>query len=129
MTAAVLDLLKSYCLGAMVITPPVASLCRALGVLPSPGEGPSEAFMNSGWLRVTAHGTGVRSSSCSCMVYFPSDPGYKETARMLVEAGLGLLDREGRLPRTAGGILTPAAALGDQMAERLVATGTVVART
>jgi len=50
------------------------------------------------------------------------DPGYDETARMLGETALGLLDDEvGELT----GVVTPAVALGDALRARLVSQGQV----
>lgn len=57
-------------------------------------------------------------------VYFPLDPGYRETGRMLVESGLSLALEADRLPRK-GGVLTPASGLGDVLVKRLSETGCV----
>jgi len=49
------------------------------------------------------------------------DPGYKATARMVVEAALcGALERSAC---AAGGVLTPAAAFGMTLVERLRKSG------
>ena len=54
-----------------------------------------------------------------------SDPGYKDTARMLVEAGLSLaLPSERPLKNAEGGVYTPAACQGEVLLDRLLATGT-----
>jgi saccharopine dehydrogenase (NAD+, L-glutamate forming) len=50
------------------------------------------------------------------------DPGYTETAKMLAESALCLAVDRDALPR-AGGVLTPAAAFGDRLIERLRAAG------
>ena len=55
--------------------------------------------------------------------YLPSyAPGYKDTARMCVEAALALVD----LPKAQkpGGVYSPAAACAEGLFERLLATGT-----
>lgn len=54
------------------------------------------------------------------------DPGYAATARMLVESALCLAHDFDRLPALAkaGGFLTPAAAFGEVLVERLEKTGT-----
>ena len=50
------------------------------------------------------------------------DPGYGETSKMLAEASLTLALDQGRLPERFG-VLTPAAAMGDVLLERLQAAG------
>jgi len=95
---------------------------RALGWLPKPGEGPSEAEMAKGFLRVTGRAQGERGGSATATLTFPTDPGYKDTARMAIEAGLALALEGGRCAR-AGGVLTPAACQGEVLLERLLETG------
>lgn len=41
-------------------------------------------------MQVTALATGDKGSTAIAVMYFPTDPGYRDTARMLVEAGLVL---------------------------------------
>ena len=60
-----------------------------------------------GFLKVTSFAKGSNGSMVKGMFYFPHDPGYRDTARMLVEAGLVLLLQENKL-KCAGGIHTPA---------------------
>lgn len=36
---------------------------------------------------MTAIGTGSNGSKAKSVFYFPTDPGYRDTARMLVESG------------------------------------------
>ena len=50
------------------------------------------------------------------------DPGYAATSVMLGESALALALDEHRLP-DGGGVLTPATALGDVLADRLIAAG------
>ena len=58
------------------------------------------------------------------MMYFPTDPGYRDTARMLVESGLcfAIADQEQQI-KVGGGLYTPAACQGDVLLNRLVSTG------
>lgn len=56
------------------------------------------------------------------MIYFPTDPGYRDTARMLVESGL-VLALDGDKLKVGGGCYTPAACQGEILIDRLVATG------
>jgi len=111
-------------LGTIIVTPPLKWLCLKLGVIPSPGEGPSVKFMDSGYLRVSALGKGKKAggTTLKSTFYFPQDPGYRDTARMLAESGL-LLALENEKTCKQGGVLTPAAALGTGLTDRLVATG------
>jgi short subunit dehydrogenase-like uncharacterized protein len=53
------------------------------------------------------------------------DPGYQATAVMLGESGLALALDHDRLPRTAG-VLTPATAMGDALADRLRKAGLTI---
>ena len=57
------------------------------------------------------------------MIYFPTDPGYRDTARMLVESGLVLALQLDQV-KAGGGVYTPAACQGTMLLDRLVATGT-----
>ena len=64
-------------------------------------------------------------------MYFPQDTGYVDTARMLVESGMCLVntkpeadDQPGSNKIRGGGVYTPAAVLGDDLLKRLIQTGT-----
>jgi short subunit dehydrogenase-like uncharacterized protein len=91
-------------------------------VLPSPGQGPSEATRRNGHFRmevVARTTTGARYTSTFAA---KGDPGYAATVVMQAESALALvLDRD-RLPAAAG-VLTPATALGTVLADRLRAAG------
>ncbi len=84
------------------------------------GEGPSRTQMEKGWFQVTFVG---RSKHKRVMTRVSGgDPGYGETSKMLAESALCLaLDRR-RLPQRHG-ILTPAAAMGRALYERLDQAG------
>lgn len=104
--------------------PPLLFLLRTC-VLPSPGEGPSQAQLEAGFLGVTCIGKGSKGGECTFEIYFPNDPGYVDTARMLVESGLTLALDNDKL-ETKGGVWTPAPCLGRALLRRLVSSGTVV---
>ncbi|WP_211188720.1 saccharopine dehydrogenase family protein [Gordonia asplenii] len=91
-------------------------------VLPAPGDGPSEKARDKGYFvtqTFTRTTTGARYRS---QIRASGDPGYKATAVMLGESALTLaLDRD-KLPARAG-VLTPAVAMGDALADRLRAAG------
>ena len=94
-------------------------------VLPKPGQGPSQSQLDAGFLGVTCFAKGSRGGTASFQIYFPNDPGYVDTARMLVESGLALALENEQLPRR-GGIWTPAPCLGRVLLKRLESTGTTV---
>ncbi|MFI6068629.1 saccharopine dehydrogenase family protein [Micromonospora sp. NPDC051227] len=85
-----------------------------LGRLAS-GQGPTAQQRASSWFRVRFVGTGGGQRVVTEVA--GGDPGYDETAKMLAESALCLALDE--LPRTAGQ-LTPVAAMGDALLDRLV---------
>lgn len=94
-------------------------------VLPKPGTGPSEQARKSGWfsMKTFAHTT----SGAKYVATFSGtgDPGYQATAVLLGESGLCLAFDTDKQPELAG-ILTPAAAMGDALTERLRAAGMTI---
>jgi short subunit dehydrogenase-like uncharacterized protein len=87
-------------------------------VLPSQGEGPSEKAREKGFFKVEVHTRTSSGARYVCRVSAQGDPGYKATAVMLGEAGLCLALDGDRSP-SAGGVLTPATAMGMPLVERL----------
>ncbi len=88
--------------------------------LPSPGEGPSKEQRESGSFLVRALGRNARGEVVAeCKVSGEGDPGYTGAAKMLVESAL-CLSRD--VPGN-GGVLTPAASMGDALIARLRAAG------
>ncbi|OEU95763.1 saccharopine dehydrogenase family protein [Streptomyces oceani] len=83
------------------------------------GEGPSEErrARSSFSLRFLARGGGERVAT----EVAGGDPGYDETAKMLAESALCLAYDE-KLPETSGQV-TPAAAMGEALTDRLVRAG------
>jgi short subunit dehydrogenase-like uncharacterized protein len=91
-------------------------------VLPSPGEGPSERQRERGFFRIEIHARTSSGARYLCRVAAQGDPGYKATSVMFGESSLCLaLDAE-RLPSRAG-VLTPATAMGGELAQRLRLAG------
>lgn len=85
-------------------------------VLPAPGEGPSEEAMAKGRFVMEIETTTTTGARYRTRVAAPFDPGYSGTAIMLGQSALSLAQD----PLTsAGGILTPAVALGNALVERL----------
>lgn len=92
-------------------------------VLPKPGEGPSEEAMKEGYLKIMGVATSTDDRVAKATISFPVDPGYLDTARMCVEAGLTLSMDGDKLHNKSGGVTTPAACQGEAVLERLLKTG------
>ncbi|WP_280256770.1 saccharopine dehydrogenase family protein [Nocardia abscessus] len=94
-------------------------------VLPKPGTGPDEKARTSGWfsMKTFAHTT----SGAKYVATFAGtgDPGYQATAVLLGESGLCLAFDTDEQPELAG-VLTPAAAMGDALTDRLRAAGMTI---
>merc|ERR1712080_278275 len=115
--------MTTIAMGTSVYLPFMLGFWQSLGVIPEAGTGPSRETMDQGFLTLTAYAETVnKSPKCKGVMKFYTDPGYKDTARMCVEAALSLVD----LPKSqkAGGVYSPAAACADGLFERLLATGT-----
>ncbi|MDG4805548.1 saccharopine dehydrogenase NADP-binding domain-containing protein [Micromonospora sp. WMMD1120] len=82
------------------------------------GQGPTARQRASSWFRVRFVGTGGGQRVVTEVS--GGDPGYDETAKMLAEAALCLALDD--LPPTAGQ-LTPVAAMGDALLDRLTRAG------
>ena len=94
-------------------------------VLPAPGEGPSEAAIESGFFIAELMGLLDRSNvdgQLRLRVHGKGDPGYGSTAGMLSEAALCLARNEAKLT-SPGGVLTPAAAMGTHLIDGLRTAG------
>lgn len=87
--------------------------------LPAPGEGPTRATMDEGWLHVYTRGV-IRNPSNGVEVKlkskftFNEDTTYLATAKFLVEAGRLLLEQ-----KHEAGVVTPSVAFGSKIVERL----------
>lgn len=87
-------------------------------LLPEPGEGPSRQARESGHFQIQLFGRHPDRSSASLRLRIRAerDPGYGATARMLGESAV-CLAKDGL--SSSGGVLTPAAAMGDALIVRL----------
>lgn len=110
-------------MGMMVLfTPPVRN--QLMGkLIPASGQGPSLKAQKHGYLRVLGTATGSKGSVVNSAIYYDRDPGYRDTARMVCESAIVLL--EGR--KKEGGVYTPGAIMGDELMDRLTKTGTAFA--
>lgn len=121
--AGVIFLTYMIIFGTAILFPPLRWLVQG-NLLPNPGEGPSESAMNDGFLKIVGFGRGANGTQSKVTLYFPTDPGYRDTARMLVESGLTLAFDLAKLPAHAsGGVWTPATCQGEVLLQRLVNTG------
>lgn len=92
--AGAVNIIGLAALGVTLVVPWFRQLLINVGMIPVPGEGPSEATMDKGillpalllashtaigFLRVVALGTGSEGSKVRAEFYFPTDPGYRDT--------------------------------------------------
>ena len=90
--------------------------------LPKPGEGPSEQTRRKGHFTMEIYASTTGGAQYVETVAAKGDPGYAATCVMLGEAALCLVKDGDRLP-DASGVLTPAAAFGEVLVERLRVAG------
>lgn len=115
-------------MGALAIKPLRPVLDR---ILPQPGQGPSEKSQAKGNFIADVYSRTTGGRRYRSTIGADLDPGYSGTAVMLGESSLALaLDgdaaRGGAKLPDRGGVLTPAVALGDALADRLRAQGFTV---
>ncbi len=129
--SAVAPLVAAGVAGGLVATMAVgAVLSRASAgrklldrVLPKPGTGPSEQTRASGWFAMKTYTLTTSGVRYVATFAGQGDPGYQATAIMLGESGLALAFDD--LPELAG-VLTPAAAMGDALTDRLRTAGMTI---
>jgi short subunit dehydrogenase-like uncharacterized protein len=100
--------------------PPVRAVIGRL--LPSPGQGPGELQRGRGFFRLEIHTRTTTGARYVVEVAAQGDPGYAATSVMLGESALCLALDADRLPARAG-VLTPAAAMGLPLVDRLRGAG------
>lgn len=104
----------------------------ARGKLPGPGEGPSAEVRARSWFRLFLLGESESGKRLLTSVG-GGDPGYDVTSKAVAEAALLLAHRRDELPPRrrfdahsgAGGVLTPAFALGLPLLDELTSRGIV----
>ena len=106
--------------GALTIPPLRKLVGRKYG---APGSGPSRESRDAGFFALQLVGTTANGASqkLAATVKGKGNPGYSATSRMLAEAAV-CLARDGREGQ-AGGVLTPGAAMGMRLVERLGRVG------
>ncbi len=85
-------------------------------LLTKPGDGPDEAARESGFFDLRQFGTRADGTIVHGKVTGDRDPGYGSTSKMLSECAVCLAKDE---LAGGGGVLTPAAAMGDALLGRL----------
>ncbi len=85
---------------------------------PKPGEGPSKEERENGFYDVLFLGEDAQGNTARVSVKGDRDPGYGSTSKMITECAVCLLKQS---KETAGGIWTPAPALGRDIITRLQA--------
>ena len=83
---------------------------------PMPGEGPTLAEREAGFFDLLFLGHAVQGHALRVGVTGDLDPGYGSTSKMISEAAVCLLQDSAA---TAGGIWTPASAMGAALIDRL----------
>jgi short subunit dehydrogenase-like uncharacterized protein len=84
--------------------------------LPSPGEGPGPEAREAGFFNLMQVGKLPDGSTIRTRITGDRDPGYGSTSKMLAESAVCLAKDELDSP---GGVLTPAAAMGNALLRRL----------
>lgn len=84
--------------------------------VPQPGEGPDREERENGFFNLKLHGATRSGQSLRMTITGDRDPGYGSTSKMLAESAVCLAKDE---LAVAGGFWTPAAAMGEPLAERL----------
>ncbi len=104
--------------GLAIALAQVPATRKLLLKLRDPGEGPTPEQREHGWFkaRLVGEGGGTRVVT----EVSGGDPGYGETSKMLAESALCLAHDE--LPERSG-LLTPAAAMGQALIDRLTGAG------
>ena len=86
--------------------------------LPQPGQGPGLYERENGRYTVRFAGRTAAGETLAARVKGDRDPGYGSTSKILSECALALV-RDTPRTTTAGGVWTPAAALGVAVTKRL----------
>ena len=105
-------------LGGFMLTASIGPMRRLLEkyVLPKPGEGPSKDQRETGFFDLRQFGKLADGTVIRTKITGDRDPGYGSTSKMLAESGVCLAQDE---LASGGGVLTPAAAMGDALLSRL----------
>jgi short subunit dehydrogenase-like uncharacterized protein len=105
------------------LSAPGRALIKAIG--PDPGEGPSDAQLDAGFLHCQYVGIAEDGQVACADLRADGDPGYKVTVMTLCQAGLTLALDGDKMPGAPGrgGVLTSATALGEPYLARMRSAG------
>ncbi len=92
-------------------------------LLPGRGQGPSERTRRNGFFRMEVTARTTTGAEYLAVVSAHGDPGYAATSVMFAQSALALAVDE---PVAAGGVLTPAVAIGATLPDRLRRQGFVL---
>jgi len=87
-----------------------------------PGSGPSEKAMDAAWFELRVYGSTKEGAKAEAVIRGNGDASNRITVKCVCEGALAMVLDEAALP-TAYGILTPSAAFGDVLVQRLVVAG------
>jgi short subunit dehydrogenase-like uncharacterized protein len=104
--------------GALLLSRPGRFIVRM--ITPAPGKGPSEESIQNGRTRATFDAETTGGKRLVLELDAKGDAGNLVTVRCLLEATLMLLEDAGP---GEGGVMTPVAAFGPELLDRLIATG------
>jgi short subunit dehydrogenase-like uncharacterized protein len=115
--------LKAYMaalpLGLIRMAKPGSLLKKGIDwLMPSPGEGPTEAQREAGYFNLRFYNTLADGRVVVGKVTGDKDPGYGSTCKMLAESAICLAKDQ---TSDTYGVLTPSVAMGDVLLERLQA--------
>jgi short subunit dehydrogenase-like uncharacterized protein len=110
--------LMTLALGALVVGISFSPTRRLLQkfFLPSPGEGPGPEAREAGFFNLMQVGKLPDGTVMRTRITGDRDPGYGSTSKMLAESAVCLAKDK---LTSAGGVLTPSAAMGDALLRRL----------
>ncbi|KRX00013.1 hypothetical protein PPERSA_05515 [Pseudocohnilembus persalinus] len=94
-------------------------------IFPKPGQGPTEKQMETGYMVLTGIGESQNGKKAKMVFTLDKDPGYRCTARMLVESSLGFIYNKEEILGT-GGVYTPASCFGNVLIKRLQDKGSII---
>jgi short subunit dehydrogenase-like uncharacterized protein len=121
-----------YCLvfyvgGIMVLNTiflkPLRQLLLYFGVIPKPGQGPSEKDRRKFYSIIESKGVTKKGKTITLVSSYNEDVGYVGTARIIAESALCFIFNDKNVQQR-GGILTSASAFGDELVNRLEESGT-----
>ncbi len=93
--------------------------------MPEIGQGPKEEMLDKFHYRIDFTATSPTGKKVTYLVNGRSNPGYRSTSQIAIEAGLCLaLDRD-QLPDYYG-IVTPATGMGLSLVDRLARAGVTI---